>query len=590
MAKETAQVDIQLSNGKKAGNTINELTASSVKLNREIKNLKPGSEKFIKKTEEFQKVNKRLREVRGQVNGVKKANQSLISSFTQLLPFNAQFSTFGNTIGAVKTGVGGLSKGFRVLKLAVIAVPLFALIAIITALVIWFKKFQKGIEVMDKILAALNATFDVIIDRASMLIESIKLFFSDGIMAGLRGLKDTFTGIGEEIAKDAALAMKLSDALHRLEEEENAFFVTQSDREKQIQKLIFLTRMETVSFEERMQALKDANELEEANMNDALRFQKERVRIATEDDERAKSTVVEHKKLQDEQIKLNKLETASLARQRELLNRVNELNTKWNIVKVKQAAAAQKEAEFQEMWAVRDIEISGQKQGLHEIVIEHKNIEIRKTEEQKEKEIELEKRKSAIIKQILIEEADLRDRALMGTLATSSFVFGRLASLYQRGSEEYKALAILQGMSDTIASSIAAYKSTAAIPIVGPALAPIAAAAAAAFGLAKVNQIRKMKYKGGIGSIGSFSGGTPRNRSAIPSLNISGPQNPLAPSTQNQPGAPSITVNVGQDPVVNELAGLREDLKSGVITVNNNLQEVDAGLKTLNNLVQERQF
>lgn len=50
--KERAETEIILSGGQKAGKTINELTAQSVKLNREIKKMEVGSDEFVKATAE----------------------------------------------------------------------------------------------------------------------------------------------------------------------------------------------------------------------------------------------------------------------------------------------------------------------------------------------------------------------------------------------------------------------------------------------------------------------------------------------------------------------------------------------------------
>ena len=56
-------------NGKKAGATANELRASYRKLNAQIKNLTPGTDKFIKKSAELRKVKARLKEVNEEIRG-----------------------------------------------------------------------------------------------------------------------------------------------------------------------------------------------------------------------------------------------------------------------------------------------------------------------------------------------------------------------------------------------------------------------------------------------------------------------------------------------------------------------------------------
>lgn len=72
-----------------------------------------------------------------------------------------------------------------------------------------------------------------------------------------------------------------------------------------------------------------------------------------------------------------------------------------------------------------------------------------------------------------------------------------------KASNAYKAFAIVQATIATYTGAIEAYKSTAAIPVVGPFLAPVAAAAAVAAGLAKIQQIRSAREQGGNMSAGS---------------------------------------------------------------------------------------
>jgi hypothetical protein len=70
--------------------------------------------------------------------------------------------------------------------------------------------------------------------------------------------------------------------------------------------------------------------------------------------------------------------------------------------------------------------------------------------------------------------------------------------------ERQKKLQIAQALISTYQSAVEAYKATVGIPLVGSALAPIAAASAVAAGLANVAQIRSQTFEGG-GSGGSAS-------------------------------------------------------------------------------------
>lgn len=73
------------------------------------------------------------------------------------------------------------------------------------------------------------------------------------------------------------------------------------------------------------------------------------------------------------------------------------------------------------------------------------------------------------------------------------------------GNKLYKAFAVANAVMQTYQSATAAYQSAAAIPVVGFALAPIAAAAAVAAGLANVARIKSAREQGGLLSAGQMS-------------------------------------------------------------------------------------
>ena len=87
--------------------------------------------------------------------------------------------------------------------------------------------------------------------------------------------------------------------------------------------------------------------------------------------------------------------------------------------------------------------------------------------------------------------------------------FGNMASnigsALGEASGAYKAFAIVQATIATYTAALEAYKSTAAIPVVGPFLAPVAAAAAVGAGMAQISAIRSAREQGGQLSAGQAS-------------------------------------------------------------------------------------
>lgn len=103
----------------------------------------------------------------------------------------------------------------------------------------------------------------------------------------------------------------------------------------------------------------------------------------------------------------------------------------------------------------------------------------------------------------------MNDTYALDRVKATGAAFGNMASnigsALGEASTAYKAFAIAQATIATYTSAVEAYKSTAAIPVVGPYLAPVAAAAAVAAGLANVGKIRSAREQGGNLAAGQMS-------------------------------------------------------------------------------------
>ena len=118
----------------------------------------------------------------------------------------------------------------------------------------------------------------------------------------------------------------------------------------------------------------------------------------------------------------------------------------------------------------------------------------------------------------------LNEQDVDNALAAGSQVLGGIIDIVGEGSAVGKAAAIAQTTIDTYGSATAAYKSVVGIPVVGPALAPVAAGVAVAAGLMSIKKIVSTK--------------TPGNKSAggVPSVTVPTAP-PINPETALQAGA-----------------------------------------------------
>jgi hypothetical protein len=87
MAVTTDSHQLKLTvNGKEVGNTLKELEGGATKLRKQIRDLEIGSKEWVKATEDFKKINSRIKEVKNEVNGVGKEmgtfKKALLGAFT----------------------------------------------------------------------------------------------------------------------------------------------------------------------------------------------------------------------------------------------------------------------------------------------------------------------------------------------------------------------------------------------------------------------------------------------------------------------------------------------------------------------------
>ena len=118
-----------------------------------------------------------------------------------------------------------------------------------------------------------------------------------------------------------------------------------------------------------------------------------------------------------------------------------------------------------------------------------------------------EKEKADIVKSYQEDIVKWSDMSSEQQLGIASQTAGNMAKILGEETEAGKAMAVVQATIDTYASAQAAYKSLAGIPVVGPALGAIAAAAAVAMGLKNIAAIKSAKADGGGG--GSMPSATP---------------------------------------------------------------------------------
>lgn len=706
-----ANINIVLSNGQQAGQTMKELQQTANRLNREIKDLTPGSDAWVKKSKDFQQVTGRLGTLRKELKGVNKDQLGVLDSFARFLPFGNQINSLTGAMGGLRQGVGGVTMGFKTLRGAIMATGIGALLLAIGSLVSMFKSSEEGQDKWNKImkvtgvivgnlsdiLANLGETiYDAVVNpvaAAQKAWEGLKKFFSDPIGTikdGFDAAKDAATGFFEETKKEISQAQAVADLEAQTNRLERQLLVERKQIEAEIAELRLKARQEDeFSSQQRLEFLDQANTLQEnllekdtevaknryeiirqtnqfskstkenldaeaqaqANLaqvevtryNQARQIERERQRIRKEIERDDKAEADRRQKEEAEMMKqLEAEEKAELDAQKKKFEEINQLRQQnfENQKLVNELNTEEQQIALDQQYANREISEEEHQQRMYQLELDRlqrqleliKNYYGESSNEAKKAENDLaafkvKKRQEDVTSQEATEKQKqaTASAAAQGSLSTFSNVFGGMKNLYDEGSQEYKNFALLQSQIDTINAGLAAYRSTAAIPVVGPVLAPIAAAAAVVFGQLQQEKIRNAKKaeygaflrgprhsQGGI-MVNAEDGEIILNRNvgldpaglqAASNLNAmyggirfmeaGGPVNPLS-AQQVAAQAPAITGGSTADAntaLLNEIRGLRADVNgyNRNLKVYNVVTETRDGLNTINTLEQDAGF
>lgn len=315
--------------------------------------------------------------------------EAIMEAANANVPFIQQINIMVTSLGGVKNYVAGVNQNLikiaktttgltRVVKLlgaAMLGLGIGTLLVALASLVSWFRKTQKGVETANKIMGALGATIDILIDRAGKLGSALVNLFTGNFKQAGEDVKGVFSGIGKEIADETKQAWKLAEVLNEIDKKEVMLSMSRAANRAEIEKLKKAADDQTLSTQERTKAAEKAYELEKkdlkiqtdlakariANMlgytdvtEEALKTIEDLQSGAITADEAigkiglSESTIEDLRKLSEEVNHLSELEEDSYGRQTEQQNTLNSIR--------QEGADKAKEAKQKEVEAVRAAE------------------------------------------------------------------------------------------------------------------------------------------------------------------------------------------------------------------------------------------
>lgn len=220
-------------------------------------------------------------------------------------------------------GTTGLTKASKILKIALASTGIGAIVIALGSLVAYLTQTQKGMDLVNRVTAGLQATFQVLIDRLLTFGEGLVTFFSGKFSKGVDKLKESFSGLGDEILKEAGAAATLEGKLQEVEKAEARLEVRRAKSRADIEKLKFAAEDISRSLTERSEAAKEALSIEQELLNDTIKLQKDKLFALKQQNELGTSTEEDLQRVRDAEIELANLQQESVTKQIELNNKLN---------------------------------------------------------------------------------------------------------------------------------------------------------------------------------------------------------------------------------------------------------------------------
>ena len=284
-----------------------------------FKRSEEGQNALMKITKVFQTVLNNFLDI------VSKVGETIINAFTKpqetLQKFRARIKsigqffqdTFGNLIGGViEKLVANFLKGFAGIGLA------------------WQKLknvFTDNTEGINKAQAKI-AEYDERILDATERVKKGKENLTKAVVDGYNRAKNAVQRFVDEQKEEIKIAQDLADrvaALRKLRRETEIQLAKNKDR---IQELVLLTRDETVSYEDRMAAIEEANKIQREELQLKERIAEENLALIKANNALSASTIEDKEKEAQAEANLYNIRAENSSKVRELVNRRIELENK----------------------------------------------------------------------------------------------------------------------------------------------------------------------------------------------------------------------------------------------------------------------
>ena len=420
---------------------------------------------------------------------VMKSNQGIMDGFNTAL--GAVTIAFNDLFKLIESSIGPIQDAFK----AIFEDPKKAIQDFSTAIEEGFiKRFEQVGDVVDRMGGAISKVFGGDFKGAFEDVKGAGKELVDvytGVDGSFETVKDSIVDYTKKVIdlskaqvqanKDAEFAAVANAAL-------NAQYKKEAEDLRQIRDNVNLT------FAERM----EAND----KLNGVLEKQQNLQRAALQTEMNALQLAVETNANDENKLALKQKEVEMLQLEEEINGQMSEQKTN--------AVALENELRAAQQQTIIE-GLAGTERELEELRIAYEE-KVRLAElagmDTAAITAQYEKEKTDIVEANTKKQVKFSEMSSKQQLGIASSTAGNMAKVLGEETAAGKAMAITQATIDTFASAQGAYKSMAGIPIVGPALGAVAAAAAIVGGMKNIQAIKSANPSGGGGG-GGGGGGAP---------------------------------------------------------------------------------
>jgi hypothetical protein len=356
------QVNLKI-NGKEASDTIKGMTSDVKTLRRELQALPVDSDAFKNKAKELAVAEDRLIAARNAAAGARQQMQALgdtaknaRADLLSLSPFGQQLQGFTSGLSSVRAGVMANIQSMGLLRVAIAATGIGALVLAVISLVHWFTKTDEGAKLLEGSMNALSNIVDVLMDRMRKLLTGD---FSGAV-----------ENLGEDLEQATRAGFELAEVMDQIDEKQRALSLESAKEETRLAQLLLQAKNRTLTDKARIDLLAEASKTEERVHSRKMEMANDELRaIQMEIEQKTKSGTLTDELAQKETdalIKIENLKTESISLQEKINNRQAALEDEINAERLKKAEEAKKrreklieeEAKLQEEKLKKDLELA----------------------------------------------------------------------------------------------------------------------------------------------------------------------------------------------------------------------------------------